>query len=208
MLKLAPCPQVECNSKLDPTTTTFLKVSPASSPHGGRGPGRGLLGSRPGLKQDSESGQQSLSRWGPLSSPHSLPADGRFWRAPSSHTGETRALLPLHHLLGPGGQSWESEGASPTPPQAACQSLCCPTLPQPGKLTEAFKYFLQGMGYSKYPSTQPHYRLVGQGHAGRAGTVWVPVPRSLWAHECIHLGPRPRAMLPGPHLCSKLHVPG
>lgn len=26
MLQLAPCPQVECNSKLDPTTTTFLKV--------------------------------------------------------------------------------------------------------------------------------------------------------------------------------------
>jgi hypothetical protein len=26
LLQLAPCSQVECNSKLDPTTTTFLKV--------------------------------------------------------------------------------------------------------------------------------------------------------------------------------------
>lgn len=32
--------------------------------------------------------------------------------------------------------------------------IVCPPLlilfPQPGKLTEAFKYFLQGMGYSEY----------------------------------------------------------
>ncbi|XP_077842435.1 protein NDRG4 isoform X10 [Macaca mulatta] len=27
LLKLAPCPQVECNSKLDPTITTFLKMA-------------------------------------------------------------------------------------------------------------------------------------------------------------------------------------
>ncbi|KAH0501635.1 Protein NDRG4 [Microtus ochrogaster] len=27
LLQLAPCPQVECNSKLDPTTTTFLKMA-------------------------------------------------------------------------------------------------------------------------------------------------------------------------------------
>ncbi|NWJ00436.1 NDRG4 protein, partial [Crypturellus undulatus] len=30
-----------------------------------------------------------------------------------------------------------------------------PLSPQPGKLTEAFKYFLQGMGYSEYPRAAP-----------------------------------------------------
>lgn len=30
VLKPAPCSQVECNSKLDPTSTTFLKVRPSS----------------------------------------------------------------------------------------------------------------------------------------------------------------------------------
>lgn len=34
LLKLAPCPQVECNSKLDPTTTTFLKVRLSSPARG------------------------------------------------------------------------------------------------------------------------------------------------------------------------------
>ena len=41
-------------------------------------------------------------------------------------------------------------GTSPLPEsQAAKQTLCLSLALQPGKLTEAFKYFLQGMGYSK-----------------------------------------------------------
>ena len=46
-------------------------------------------------------------------------------------------------------------GTSPLPQsQAANQTLCLSLALQPGKLTEAFKYFLQGMGYSK--CTTPH----------------------------------------------------
>lgn len=44
LLQLAPCPQVECNSKLDPTTTTFLKVRhPHPTPIPCSAAGRGLL---------------------------------------------------------------------------------------------------------------------------------------------------------------------
>lgn len=44
---------------------------------------------------------------------------------------------------------------------------------QPGKLTEAFKYFLQGMGYSKYTPTTPGKGLE---HITRAlGCPWVRV---------------------------------
>lgn len=44
-LKLPPCPQVECNSKLDPTTTTFLKVRyPPPTPKPCSATGRGLRG--------------------------------------------------------------------------------------------------------------------------------------------------------------------
>lgn len=42
--------------------------------------------------------------------------------------------------------------------------LSCPL--QPGKLTEAFKYFLQGMGYSEYISTPPHLQTSGQAVLG------------------------------------------
>jgi hypothetical protein len=52
----------------------------------------------------------------------------------------------------------------PTPMNARQSIKACasPTLLQPGKLTEAFKYFLQGMGYSKYTST----------HLSRGGDTW------------------------------------
>lgn len=39
-------------------------------------------------------------------------------------------------------------------------SNMCPPSPQPGKLTEAFKYFIQGMGYSEYPRRTHVYRSV------------------------------------------------
>lgn len=40
--------------------------------------------------------------------------------------------------------------------------MYCPSVLQPGKLTEAFKYFLQGMGYSKYSSPRPTLETGGQ----------------------------------------------
>lgn len=65
-------------------------------------------------------------------------------------------LLALPPLPSPG---W---GSLPPPPsQAANQSLCLSALLQPGKLTEAFKYFLQGMGYSKY-TAPPAPETVGR----------------------------------------------
>lgn len=38
----------------------------------------------------------------------------------------------------------------PPNPRQPIKICACPSFLQPGKLTEAFKYFLQGMGYSKY----------------------------------------------------------
>lgn len=47
-------------------------------------------------------------------------------------------------------------GASPPPnPRQPIKACDCPSVLQPGKLTEAFKYFLQGMGYSKLTSPCP-----------------------------------------------------
>uniref|UniRef100_A0A8P0SDL1 Protein NDRG4 n=1 Tax=Canis lupus familiaris TaxID=9615 RepID=A0A8P0SDL1_CANLF len=104
---------VECNSKLDPTTTTFLKVRPSSpsstsSPDKGPASGRGL----PGVL-----GQAGGSRTVCL------------LRVAWARCGGTPAqLTPLFSL-----QMADSGGL--------------PQVTQPGKLTEAFKYFLQGMGY-------------------------------------------------------------
>ncbi|KAI4558866.1 hypothetical protein MJG53_013893 [Ovis ammon polii x Ovis aries] len=83
---------VECNSKLDPTTTTFLKMADSG-----------------GLPQVTQ----------------------------------VRLLALLPSLTWP-----RVGGTSPLPEaQAANQTLCLSLVLQPGKLTEAFKYFLQGMGY-------------------------------------------------------------
>ncbi|KAM5207027.1 protein NDRG4 isoform 11-T11 [Hipposideros larvatus] len=48
-----------------------------------------------------------------------------------------------------------SEGLTSLSPLQMADSGGLPQVTQPGKLTEAFKYFLQGMGYSKYTSTPP-----------------------------------------------------
>lgn len=59
-------------------------------------------------------------------------------------------------------------GTSPLPgSQAANQTLCLSLVLQPGKLTEAFKYFLQGMGYSKCtPRPPPHTPVTREQAAG------------------------------------------
>lgn len=41
------------------------------------------------------------------------------------------------------------EASLPPSPKQPIKACDCPSVLQPGKLTEAFKYFLQGMGYSK-----------------------------------------------------------
>lgn len=88
LLKLDPCPQVECNSKLDPTTTTFLKVRPSSPALGHPPPqlwtqpcGGACLGAQPGQEQDSMPAQWSLASVGwPL--PSSLPSLSCRWQIP------------------------------------------------------------------------------------------------------------------------------
>lgn len=96
--------------------------------------------------------------WGGPCFTHSplSPADGRFRGAPSGHTGEAFGPPSLSCLTWGGGSlPW-----APVPWQPITARACPPFL-QPGKLTEAFKYFLQGMGYSKYVSTLPRpHRLV------------------------------------------------
>lgn len=143
-MQLAPCPQVECNSKLDPTTTTFLKVRhPATTPaHQPCGPGSRMV-----------FGQHSLSRcWeGLLSPPFLFLSDGRFWWPSSGDTGKTPGppAIVSPSLLGVGVM------ASSLLTLGSQSEHFVSILLQPGKLTEAFKYFLQGMGYSKYTSTHP-----------------------------------------------------
>lgn len=89
--------------------------------------------------------------WGGPCLAHSplSPADGRFRGAAPGHTGET---------LGPPSLTYLGVGeASPLPvPRQPVIACTCSSFLQPGKLTEAFKYFLQGMGYSKYTSISPH----------------------------------------------------
>lgn len=46
--------------------------------------------------------------------------------------------------LGAAQSPWLCSDSAPT------KALPCFLFPQPGKLTEAFKYFVQGMGYSKW----------------------------------------------------------
>lgn len=101
--------------------------------------------------------QQSVQVLGRGSSTH--PAlfllDGRFWWSSSGDTGETLHLphptpTPLCHPA-----CWREDEGSLSPPLApGIQSEHALSIfLQPGKLTEAFKYFLQGMGYSKYSPT-------------------------------------------------------
>lgn len=96
-LHLAAPPQVECNSKLDPTTTTFLKVRP-SSPPWARPQGEACLASWQGryiwsAEPVQVCGGQARLGGVLLRSLPSLPADGGFRGAPAGHTGET--ALPL-----------------------------------------------------------------------------------------------------------------
>lgn len=101
--------------------------------------------------------------WGGPCLAHSplSPADGRFRGAAPGHTGET---------LGPPSLTYPGVGeASPLPvPRQPVIACTCSSFLQPGKLTEAFKYFLQGMGYSKYTSLTPSHRLVAGGKVGLA----------------------------------------
>ena len=76
-------------------------------------------------------------------------------RSPPGHTGETLGPPSISYLAQGGRDLPRVGGISPLPQsQAANQTLCLSLALQPGKLTEAFKYFLQGMGYSK--CTTPH----------------------------------------------------
>ena len=94
-------------------------------------------------------------RWPLFSSPPLFPADGRFWGSPPGHTGETLGPPSISYLAQGGRDLPRVGGTSHLPQsQAANQTLCLSLALQPGKLTEAFKYFLQGMGYSK--CTTPH----------------------------------------------------
>lgn len=96
-------------------------------------------------------GQHSLSRcWEGLLSPSVLfLSDGRFWWSSSGDTGKTPGspATASPSLSGVGVMV-----SSPLTPDSQSEHFVSILL-QPGKLTEAFKYFLQGMGYSKYTST-------------------------------------------------------
>lgn len=110
--------------------------------------------------------------WGPCSAhPPLSPADGRLRGAPPGHTGETLDP-PSFTSLG-----W---GKTPSPRKYRhlIKACACPSILQPGKLTEAFKYFLQGMGYSEYTSPQHPLETRGQQPHGAGTLCWV-VPSSL-----------------------------
>lgn len=71
-----------------------------------------------------------------------FPADGRFRGSPQVTQVRLLALLPS--------LTWPRVGGTSPhlpKPRHANQTLCLSLVLQPGKLTEAFKYFLQGMGY-------------------------------------------------------------
>lgn len=133
------------------------------------------------------------ARWGgdPCPAhPPLFPADGRFRGAPPGHTGET--LGPLSLILAQVG------GASPPPnPRQPIKACDCPSVLQPGKLTEAFKYFLQGMGYSKLTSP-------------------CPCPGDWWAGGRVGLAPAAagdtkqpgsmRSVSAGPRRCATHHM--
>ena len=80
-------------------------------------------------------------------------------------SGGLPQVTQVRLLALPPSLTWPGVGeASPLPEsQAAKQSMYLSLVLQPGKLTEAFKYFLQGMGYSKYTSTPPCPRDWGAG---------------------------------------------
>lgn len=81
-----------------------------------------------------------LSSWGGKDGSTSLlfpVADGRL-RGPASGGSGEKCLPVLPWHLGC------------TEPLALPALKPCFLFPQPGKLTEAFKYFVQGMGYSKW----------------------------------------------------------
>lgn len=155
LLQLAPCPQVECNSKLDPTTTTFLKVRhPATTPaHQPCGPavGRGCLAGQMGAGWCLDSTVCPGVGRGSSFPPVLFLSDGRFWWSSSGDTGKTPGppAIVSPSLLGVGVMA-----SSPLTLGSQSEHFVSILL-QPGKLTEAFKYFLQGMGYSKYTSTHP-----------------------------------------------------
>lgn len=107
---------------------------------------------------------------GLLSSPCSLfLADGRFWWSSSGDTGKTLGPLAFVSPSLLVGVEWGGDEGSPSSPlvPGSQSEHVLSILLQPGKLTEAFKYFLQGMGYSKYTSTQnglgtgTHYHVLG-----------------------------------------------
>lgn len=97
-----------------------------------------------------------------LSSPR---ADGRLWWTSPADSG--------NYLVDQTGRRVKCKRPvrSSVPPQRVRLKTLL-LLFQPGKLTEAFKYFLQGMGYSEYAPTHTHpplavcsphiyYKLVG-----------------------------------------------
>lgn len=110
-------------------------------------------------------GQHGLSRcWeGLLTVPPILfLSDGRFWWSSSGDTGQTPGppAVVSPSLSGVGVMA-----SSPLTPGSQSEHFVSILL-QPGKLTEAFKYFLQGMGYSKYTST------LGKGPAHTLPMCW------------------------------------
>uniref|UniRef100_A0A8C2SEY9 NDRG family member 4 n=1 Tax=Capra hircus TaxID=9925 RepID=A0A8C2SEY9_CAPHI len=88
---------VECNSKLDPTTTTFLKVRPPP-PHHGHPRREGSQPRRSRMMCLIRGQARCGGRWPLFSSPCLFPADGRFRGSPPGHTGETLGPPPIPYL--------------------------------------------------------------------------------------------------------------
>lgn len=134
---------------------------PTTGPAARRGlPGVPTRGGAGGGRQDGVTGRGGGGVRGPLlSSPPSLPLQ-------MADSGGLPQVTQVRLLALPPSLPWPGVGGVSSLPesQAASQSPCLSLrpLPQPGKLTEAFKYFLQGMGYSKYASSVPRPGTGGQ----------------------------------------------
>nr|XP_041574488.1 protein NDRG4 isoform X1 [Taeniopygia guttata] len=123
---------VECNSKLDPTNTTFLKV------------GLVARGSRvvPAAYEVPRYLLPQGCRVSPSPHSRSIIHLGGVW---GEQCDPSSGILPVGP--GDGGQYRHPPKLSMTFSLQMADSGGLPQVTQPGKLTEAFKYFLQGMGY-------------------------------------------------------------
>lgn len=168
-----------------PEGETSRHPTPAHQPCGPAA-GRGLLDRTDGSRMVF--GQHGLSRcWeGLLTVPPILVlSDGRFWWSSSGDTGKTPGppAVVSPSLSGVGVMA-----SSPLTPGSQSEHFVSILL-QPGKLTEAFKYFLQGMGYSKYTSTHP-----GQGTGTHCPCAGEPVVECTLSPEPQRLGYSPQTL--------------